>query len=232
MNALYINYISGEIQKQAAGPAEFSQKLMHPTMWAPNPYTGILAAGGMLGGATGLMSSDSDDNKILRALAGAGLGVAGTSALNNMGVFNDAIEASSKGKGGLKSNAASQTKTEAPAAPKAVAPAKAPEAPKPTQKAKGGLDFLRENARSLKPGQVGDVSKILARQVAQEQYLNSMAQNVQAQNMANAAKIDLMNARLAGKGAFAAQRAAAGPAGVGIGRRIAMGLPLLGRLFS
>lgn len=230
MNSLYVNYISGEIQKQA-NPADFSQKLMHPTMWAPNPYTGILAAGGLLGGATGLMSSDSDDNKLLRALAGTGLGIAGTSALNNMGVFNDAIEAASKGKGGLKSNAASQTKTE-PSAPKTEAPAKAPEAPKPVSKAKGGLDFLRENARSLKPGQVGDVSKILAQQAAQEQYLNSMAQNVQAQNMANAAKIDLMNARLAGKGAFAAQRAAAGPAGVGIGRRIAMGLPLLGRLFS
>jgi hypothetical protein len=231
MNTLYVNYISGEIQKQA-NPADFSQKLMHPTMWAPNPYTGILAAGGLLGGATGLMSSDSDDNKLLRALAGTGLGIAGTSALNNMGMFNDAIEAVSRSKGGLKSNAASQTKTE-PSAPKPEAPAKAPEPPKPVpSKAKGGLDFLRENVKVLKPGQVGDVSKIMAQQEAQAQYLNSMAQNIQAQNMANAAKVDLMNARLAGKGAFAAQRAAAGPAGVGIGRRIAMGLPLLGRLFS
>jgi hypothetical protein len=245
MNALYINYISGEIQKQAAGvaplPGDMSARLLHPTLWSSNPYTGLMMAGGLLGGGAGLLSSDSDENKALRGLAGAGLGLAGTSALNNMGVFDDSVRNAKSILGG-KQNAASQTKTEKPAGEQAASQPKAESRPaqaaKGAKAAKGGtkppatsMDFLSQNISSMRPGQVKDVQKLLSQQAAQQRYIDSLAAGMKAQQAQQLAQGQAAIAGSQAQNALLARRAAAGPAGIGIARRIAMGLPLIGRMF-
>lgn len=245
MNALYINYISGEIQKQAAGavplPGDMSPRLLHPTLWSSNPYTGLMMAGGLLGGGAGLLSSDSDENKALRGLAGAGLGLAGTSALNNMGVFDDSVRNAKSILGG-KQNAASQTKTEKPAGEQSASQPKAESKPaqpaKGAEAAKGGakqpassMDFLSQNISSMRPGQVKDVQKLISRQAAQQRYIDSLASGIKAQQAQQLAQSQAAIAGSQAQNALLARRAAAGPAGIGIARRIAMGLPLIGRMF-
>lgn len=116
MSMLYLNKVANEINKQAAAPhipGDMTARMLHPTLWGSNPYAGLMMAGGGLGAASGLLSADDDDNKIMRGLAGAGLGLAGTSALNNMGAFDDSIANATKIRGGkVQSTAAGQTKSE------------------------------------------------------------------------------------------------------------------------
>lgn len=245
MNTLYVNYISGEIQKQAAGtaplPGDMSARLLHPTLWSSNPYTGLMMAGGLLGGGAGLLSSDSDENKALRGLAGAGLGLAGTSALNNMGVFDDSVRNAKSILGG-KQNAVSQTKTEKvdggqpSSQPKAESKpaqnAKAVDATKGAAKAPAtSMDFLLQNIASMRPGQVKDVQKLISQQAAQQRYIDSLAAGMKAQQAQRLAQSQAAIAGSQAQNALLARRAAAGPAGIGIARRIAMGLPLIGKMF-
>lgn len=241
MNTIYVNYVSGEIKKQAAGtpslPGDMSARLLHPTLWSSNPYTGLMMAGGLLGGGAGLLSSDSDENKALRGLAGAGLGLAGTSALNNMGVFDDSIRNARRIMGG-KQNAASQTKTEKPAGEPAqpktdVKPSATTKTPAVAQKKAPAtsMDFLSQNIASMRPGQVKDVQKLISQQAAQQRYIDSLAAGMKAQQAQQLAQSQAAIAGSQAQNALLARRAAAGPAGIGIARRIAMGLPLIGKMF-
>lgn len=178
MSMLYLNKAANEIHKQAAPaaphvPGDMTARMLHPTLWGSNPYAGLMMAGGGLGAAAGLLSADDDENKIMRSLAGAGLGLAGTSALNNMGAFDDSIVNATKIRGGkVQSSAAGQTKSEnepaAKAEPKPAAP-KAGSVEAQLKQMQADMSHLGPSGRRL-------VADAAAKQRAAGELINAQAQ--------------------------------------------------------
>jgi len=233
MNMLTLNQFAQEIHKQARGgggqaqaptgaahiPGAMTSRMLHPTLWSSNPYTGLMMAGGGLGLASGLLSADDDDNKVLRGLAGAGLGLAGTGVLNNMGAFDDAIGAAGRIRGGKpEKTQVSQTKTEGEAKP--AGEAKATSA-KGAPKALTSQEFLAANQANMSPGEFKDYQKMLARQNQMHQFVEGSAGRLNANTIkqqAIAAEIGARRKMLQGGDA----------AGMGFMKRLGLKLPFFG----
>lgn len=251
MSTLLVNRMSNLIQKQAKKgggqsgaytsliPDSMASKMLHPTMWTNNPYTGLMLAGGGLGAGLGLLSSDDDDNKALRSLAGAGLGLAGTSALNNMGMFDEAIADAVKAKGGkVQSSAAGQTKTEGQTSKDAGGSAKSgggesvkSTASQAVKKPLTASDFLAANQNNMSPRMAADVARMRGIQSAQSGYEAALAQQLAAQQQIEAGR-QAMRAGRAANAEMAALRGKLGPkAGVGFWRSLPLMLPGIRRLF-
>lgn len=252
MSTLLVNRMSNLIQKQAKKgggqsgaytsliPDSMASKMLHPTMWTNNPYTGLMLAGGGLGAGLGLLSSDDDDNKALRSLAGAGLGLAGTSALNNMGAFDDAVSSAIKTRGGkVQATAAGQTKTEGQEAKTDSADGGSSkkqdggDGQKSTkvQKQLKPTEFLHANQGNMSPRMAADVARMRGIQSAQSGYEAALAQQLAAQQQIEAGR-QAMRAGRAANAEMAALRGKLGPkAGVGFWRSLPLMLPGIRRLF-
>ena len=232
MNMLTLNQFAQEIQKQARGggggqaqapaaashvPGAMTSRMLHPTLWSSNPYTGLMMAGGGLGLASGLLSADDDDNKTLRGLAGAGLGLAGTSVLNNMGAFDDALAGAQKLRGSSPlQNAVAQTRT-APIAEAVSAASKPIAVPKPPS----GVNFLAANMENMTPGEIKDFRKLLEQQGKLGQFAEGSAGRLQAQ-------LAKEQAVLAEQIARKKMISGAGAAGMNPLKRLGLRMPLIG----
>jgi hypothetical protein len=229
MSMLYLNQIAKQAAKGGGGggstgslPGQLSSRFMHPTLWTANPYHGLMLGAGAAGLGAGLLSADSDDNQMLRGIAGAGLGMAGTTALNNMGVFDDAIREANKIRGGKGADTPKGDSTpKADSTPKVESAAKGGDAAAKAGKKLSDMEYLAANTGNMTPGEIRDFRKLVERQQQLGTFTTGTADRLSAQ----LAKQKVMAVEQAARKAML-QNARAGD--LGLLKRLGLRLPFFG----